>query len=224
FPHMTAEANILYGLKGVSKAERKERVLKMLDLVGLADKRDRYPHQLSGGERQRLAIARAIAPMPKVILLDEPFSGLDTALRRSLRDDLRAILKEVGATAVMVTHHPEDALVVGDRIAVLKLGQIEQNGIPQDLYSSPKSVYCAELFGPINSFPSYGGDRFVRPHDVKLYSEPGKARIGAKVVNSFFIGGQWEVNARCEDGKKWTIHTKEKPSVAVGGRVWLAVS
>lgn len=122
FPHLTVAKNIEYGLIGQSRAERKERVAKVLDLVNLSGYQKRYPHELSGGQQQRIALARAIAPMPKVLLLDEPFSNLDAHLLQNVREELFAIIRKVNITAVMVTHNLEDALTQADRIIQIDKG------------------------------------------------------------------------------------------------------
>lgn len=149
FPHMTGEQNVGYGLRAEhgDRPQRDDRVRAMLELTGLAELGGRYPHQLSGGERQRLALARALAPQPRLILLDEPFSSLDPSRRRKLRDEVATILRQVGTTTLLVTHHPEDALAVGDRVAVIREGELQQVGTPSDVKDQPKDEYCAALFG-----------------------------------------------------------------------------
>jgi len=149
FPHLTAEQNVSYGLRAEhgDRTQRETRVRAMLELTGLADFGGRYPHQLSGGERQRLALARALAPQPRLILLDEPFSSLDPSRRRRLRDEVAGILRQVKTTTLLVTHHPEDALAVGDRVAVIRAGKLQQTGTPGEVKDKPKDDYCAALFG-----------------------------------------------------------------------------
>jgi len=146
FPHLTAAENIGYGLQERPKQDRPAVVEEMLKLVGLPDYGRRFPHELSGGERQRLALARALAPRPNVVLLDEPFSNLDRCLRCALRDEIRRILKNVGATSILVTHDTDDALLVGDRVAVFRAGRLEQVGTPEAIQQQPASDYCAQLF------------------------------------------------------------------------------
>jgi iron(III) transport system ATP-binding protein len=146
FPHLTVERNVAYGLHDVPKPDRPAIVEQMLALVGLPDYGRRFPHELSGGERQRLALARALAPRPNVVLLDEPFSNLDRCLRCALRDEIRRILKNVGATSILVTHDTDDALLVGDRVAVFRAGRLEQLGTPDEIQQQPASEYCAQLF------------------------------------------------------------------------------
>ena len=149
FPHMTVAGNVSYGLSGArdQRDGRDERVNEMLDLVGLVDLADRYPHELSGGQQQRVALARALAPGPAVVLLDEPFSNLDAALRVHLRADTREILRAAGATAVFVTHDQEEALSFADRVAVMVAGKIRQVDVPDYLYSHPADLFVATFVG-----------------------------------------------------------------------------
>jgi iron(III) transport system ATP-binding protein len=181
FPHLTVEDNIGYGIRGKTRDQRRSIVQFMLAMVGLNGFQTRYPHELSGGERQRLALARALAPQPAVVLLDEPFSSLDPSLRRSLRDEVRRILEKLKATSIIVTHDTDDALIVGDRIAVFRQGRIEQLGTKSDVYHHPRNGYCARLFGPANFVPCLGGngERWVRPEDMNLLDtqEPGSVPV-----------------------------------------------
>lgn len=150
FPHLDARRNVAYGLDGKDKSTRARRVEACLELVGLSGFGGRFPHELSGGERQRLGLARAIAPEPRLLLLDEPFSHLDPALRRRLRSEIHDILRQIGQTAMMVTHDPEDALAIASTVAILDQGKISQTGSPSDVYLHPVNQYCAERFGPAN--------------------------------------------------------------------------
>lgn len=146
FPHLDVAANIAYGLHRLSREERKAVVGDMLKLIGLPDADKRYPHELSGGERQRVAIARALAPKPEAILLDEPFSNLDPYLRERLRNDLSRILREVKTTCILVTHDMSDAMNFGDRVAVMRKGNLQQVGKPNLIVQRPANEYCAQLF------------------------------------------------------------------------------
>jgi iron(III) transport system ATP-binding protein len=160
FPHMTAVDNIVYGLARVPRAERRPRAEAMLELVGLAGFGKRFPHQLSGGQQQRIALARALAPEPSLLLLDEPFSNLDTTLKRTLREELGDILRRTGTTALLVVHDAEDVLVLADRAAVMRGGRVIQEGEPQTLYRQPADEYVAHFFGETNVLagrPSAGG-------------------------------------------------------------------
>ena len=155
FPHLNVLENVKFGLatdKALSADERNNRARNILERVGMLEYADAYPHQLSGGQQQRVALARALAPKPKIILLDEPFSGLDARLREQLRDDTLHILKETNAAAVMVTHDPEEAMFMGDRIAVMNKGKVEQVGTPIEIYCSPKNAFVTEFFSQVNKF------------------------------------------------------------------------
>ncbi len=150
FPHLDVAGNIAFGLRG---AEKQQRVADMLALVGLQDFAKRMPHELSGGQQQRIALARALAPQPDVLLLDEPFSNLDTALRAQVRSEVRAILKQSGITAIFVTHDQEEALSLADVVAVMMDGHIAQVAEPQQLYHQPASREVAAFVGEANFLP-----------------------------------------------------------------------
>lgn len=147
FPHRTVRQNIAFGLHRMEKREAAKRVEEVLAQVGLAEYGNRYPHQLSGGQQQRVAIAQALAPNPAVILLDEPFSNLDAALRNELRVQVRQILKDNGASAILVTHDQKEAFTIADRIAVMRSGRIEQVATAYELYARPRTRFVAEFLG-----------------------------------------------------------------------------
>lgn len=147
FPHRTVAQNVAFGLHRLDRRTAQARVNEMLERVGMAPFSKRYPHQLSGGQQQRVALAQALAPKPKVILLDEPFSNLDAALRYDLRLEVRNILKALGTSAILVTHDQKEAFAVADRIAVMNEGRIEQIGTPYALYSQPSTRFVAEFLG-----------------------------------------------------------------------------
>ncbi len=147
FPHMTVRDNVSFGLPNHDTGSRKRVVADALNMVQLSDVGHRYPHELSGGQQQRVALARALAPQPKLVLLDEPFSDLDRTLRIGLREEVRAVLKANGTSTILVTHDQEEALAVGDRIAVQRAGRIEQIGAPEELFSAPRSRFVAEFVG-----------------------------------------------------------------------------
>ncbi|WP_410498255.1 ABC transporter ATP-binding protein [Chitinibacter sp. S2-10] len=147
FPHLTVAGNVAFGLKSLSKSEAEARVAKMLALVGLADLGARYIHELSGGQQQRVALARALAPQPRLLLLDEPFSNLDVELRERLGQEVRAILKATGTTAILVTHDQHEAFAVADQIGVMSEGHIRQWGSPYDLYHEPVDRFVANFIG-----------------------------------------------------------------------------
>jgi len=153
FPHLTVAENISYGLTGLDREAAAARVDELLAQIQLTDHADKYPHMLSGGEQQRVALARARAPRPRLLLLDEPFSGQDTALRQQLRNETLNILKDRGATAIMVTHDPEEAMMMADRIILMKDGRVVQNGTPSEIYHRPATSFAAQFFGDINRLP-----------------------------------------------------------------------
>ena len=152
FPHLTAGANVAFGLASLNRAQRDEKALQWLDRVGLKHRAHAYPHELSGGEQQRIALARALAPQPRAILLDEPFSGLDAVLRAELRDATLATLAEARTTTLFVTHDAEDALQAADRVVILKTGRVLQEGTPREAYDKPASLDVAGALGPVNLF------------------------------------------------------------------------
>ena len=166
FPHMTVRQNVAFGLRlrKVNTAQRDERALEMLDLVGLAVQADRYPHQLSGGQQQRVALARALAIEPQVLLLDEPLSALDAKVRAQLRDEIRRIQLEVGITTLFVTHDQEEALAIADRVGVMRDGRLEQLAPPTEVYSRPATSFVAEFVGLSNRLDGEvtGGEVTVR--------------------------------------------------------------
>ena len=147
FPHLTVAQNVAYGLKGSGK---EPAVKAMLERVGLLDYSDKYPHMLSGGEQQRVALARALAPKPSVMLMDEPFSGLDNRLRDGIRDETLSILKEEGTSVLLVTHEPEEAMRMADQIALMRGGKIVQIGAPYNIYNNPKDRAAAAFFSDVN--------------------------------------------------------------------------
>ncbi len=147
FPHLTAGENVAFGLDEWPRAERAKRVKEVFDLVGLSTQRDAYPDTLSGGQKQRIALARALAPRPELLLLDEPFSNLDRELRLEMREELRRIVTETDVTAVFVTHNQAEALSISDRLAVVHDGMIEQVGTPEAVFQHPTSRFVAEFMG-----------------------------------------------------------------------------
>jgi iron(III) transport system ATP-binding protein len=152
FPHLDVLENVSFGLRQIRKNERPKVALAALDRVGLADKAQAWPHMLSGGEQQRVALARALAPRPSVVLMDEPFSGLDSRLRDSVRDQSLELIRETRASAILVTHDPEEAMRASDRICLLNDGKVVQTGTPGDLYNRPNSLFSARFFSRANLF------------------------------------------------------------------------
>jgi len=172
FPHLDVARNVAYGVR--DRGGRDARVRAMLELVGLADKATRLPHQLSGGEQQRVAIARALAPNPTIVLLDEPFSNLDAALRVRVRAEVRDILRAANATAVFVTHDQEEALSLADRVAVMQAGEVLQVGTPAELYSRPARPFVATFVGDADLLAGDSdGSRAITPVGIVPLASPG---------------------------------------------------
>jgi iron(III) transport system ATP-binding protein len=147
FPHLSARENIAFGIQERPEAEREARVESLLELVGLEDHGEKAPEELSGGQQQRVALARSLAPEPRLLLLDEPFSNLDVDLRVEMREEVREILKEAGVTAVSVTHDQEEAMSISDRVAVMSEGNLEQVGTPEEVFQQPESKFVAGFLG-----------------------------------------------------------------------------
>ncbi len=153
FPHLSVAKNVGFGLIDLPKAERAQRVKDLLEKVGMAHFAEKYPHELSGGEQQRVALARALAPRPKILLMDEPFSGLDNRLRDGIRDETLAVLKEENTAVVLVTHEPDEAMRMADEIALMRKGRIVQRGAPYNIYNAPVDAEAAAFFSDVNVIP-----------------------------------------------------------------------
>jgi putative spermidine/putrescine transport system ATP-binding protein len=180
FPNMTARDNVGYGLRlrGVDGATRKKKAEAMLDLVGLAQQANRYPHQMSGGQQQRVALARALAIEPSVLLLDEPLSALDAKVRRQLREEIRRIQIMVGITTLFVTHDQEEALAMGDRVGVMSAGHLEQIAAPAELYDRPRTRFVAEFVGLTNRIAGDADGGAVNVLGTRIELLPGSADRG----------------------------------------------
>lgn len=152
FPHLTILENVCFGLQGLPKPARADRAMNLLEKLGMARHAKAYPHTLSGGQQQRVALARALAPSPKVMLLDEPFSSLDARLRDQIRDDTLHVLKEMGTATLLVTHDPEEAMFMADRIVLMRDGKVVQTGTPEDLYCRPADPFVVNFFGQVNEY------------------------------------------------------------------------
>ncbi|EFC85370.1 sulfate/molybdate ABC transporter ATP-binding protein [Parafrankia sp. EUN1f] len=204
FKHLSVRRNVAFGLeiRKRPKAEIRSRVDELLALVHLEQFAERLPSQLSGGQRQRMALARALAIEPTVLLLDEPFGALDAKVRRELRDWLRRLHDEVHVSTVFVTHDQEEALEVADEIVVINEGRIEQIGSPDDLYDRPANDFVMSFLGPVTQL----GDRLVRPHDLQLHSgDPAAGDISGQIARINRIGFEIRVD----------VATTGEPSQAV---------
>ncbi len=199
FKHMTVRDNVAFGLtiRKRPRAEIEKRVHELLELVQLEGLAKRYPAQLSGGQRQRMALARALAVEPSVLLLDEPFGALDARVRKELRTWLRRLHDEVHVTTIIVTHDQEEAMEVAGQVVVLNEGRIEQIGSPRELYDSPANEFVMGFVGPVNRL----GETFVRPHDVDLRLEPDEGSFEAMVERVVHLGFEVRVELVRDDGQ-----------------------
>ena len=225
WPHMTLFENVGFGLKmqGVGKADIGIRVRKALERVGLAGRAESRPSELSGGQQQRVAIARALVVEPRVLLLDEPLSALDARLREDLRDEIAGLVRELGMTAVYVTHDQIEALTVAHRVAVMNAGRIEQMASPEDIYRKPANAFVAEFLGAANCLPGehvVPGEGMVRREAVAIFASdhapPERAdhhRIHARCERCLYLGDKYEVTATAESG----LTLRGFSTVALGG-------
>ena len=223
FKHMTVRENVAFGLR-IRRRPRREiraRVDELLKLVQIQGLADRYPAQLSGGQRQRMALARALAVEPKVLLLDEPFGALDARVRAELRGWLRRLHDEMHVTTVFVTHDQEEAMEVADRIALMNEGRIEQTGKPRDLYEHPANEFVMSFVGPAATLDG----AWVRPHDVALFLEPERGAFEAIVERVTHLGFEVRVDVLLEDGASiWAQLTRDELDqleLARGDVVWV---
>jgi sulfate transport system ATP-binding protein len=209
FKHMTVEQNVGFGLK-IRKRPKEEiarRVDELLHLVQLGGLAKRYPTQLSGGQRQRMALARALAVEPKVLLLDEPFGALDARVRKELRIWLRRLHDEVHVTTIFVTHDQEEAMDVAEQIVVMNEGRVEQSGEPRDLYEHPENEFVMSFVGPVNRL----GDELVRPHDIELTLEPNGSTEEGMITRVVHLGFEVRVEFTLPDGEEaWAQMTREQ--------------
>ncbi|MCW2246695.1 iron(III) transport system ATP-binding protein [Azospirillum fermentarium] len=232
FPHLSVLDNVRFGLDALPAEERKARALESLEQVGMAGYAAAFPHQLSGGQQQRVALARALAPKPAVLLLDEPFSGLDARLREQIRDETLHVLKKNGAATMLVTHDPEEAMFLADRIILMQEGRVVQMGCPVDLYTRPVSAYAAAFFGeanrvtgtvrggrvdtPVGSVSAEGlsdgteAEVLIRPEALRL--APLAASAGADVPNlarvmtARLLGRSSLIHLSLADGRGGAVH------------------
>ncbi|MGV2827230.1 ABC transporter ATP-binding protein [Myxosarcina sp. GI1(2024)] len=261
FPHLTVGDNLAFGLKnssqgksnkinifGSSYNKQKEinhRVAEVIELVGLKGFERRYPHQLSGGQQQRISLARALAPQPDLILLDEPLSNLDVQVRHRLREEIRAILKAAGTTAIFVTHDREEALAISDKIGVMRQGKLEQIGTPEEIYLHPNSIFVAEFVTQANFLPvcRHGrswkteigelelasnassncdrGELMVRQEDLVLTPDETANIV---VRERQFLGREYYYCLETASGKRLRARTTFSNPIAVGTKVNLAIA
>src|SRR5690554_187224 len=247
FPHLSIADNVGFGLQHLSKTERRQKVGQLLDLVHLQDLADDYPHELSGGQQQRVALARALAPEPTLILLDEPFSNLDTDLRRRLSLDVREILKSLGISAILVTHDQQEAFAMCDQTAVLQNGEIQQWDIPYNLYHEPANRFVASFVGQGTFIPGialgpdtietelgtiYGNraykwqagtlvDVLLRPDDI-VHDEASPLK--PVVVEKTFAGTSTLYRFRCSRGTEFETLFRSHLDFQVGEQVPVRVA
>lgn len=228
FPHLNVIDNVAFGLTEGGQAERRAAALQVLDRVGMARFARTFPHELSGGEQQRVALARALAPQPGLMLLDEPFSGLDVWLRDEVRDRTLSLLKEAGTPVLLVTHDPAEAMRMSDRLAVMRAGEIVQVGRPEQIYDAPESEFVAKFFGDINiltgvvkgsRIPTPFGDVganglaegtqarvAIRNEGVRLEGAEASAGPTAQVVGSRLVGPYSIVHLAAPGGERLVAH------------------
>lgn len=224
FPHLSIADNIAFGIKSWSKAEKKTRISELLELVGLPGTEKRYPHSLSGGQQQRIALARAMAPKPDLLLLDEPFSGLDANLRETLVPEIRDILKQENISAILVTHDQMEAFAMADKIAVMQQGVIQQWGTAFNIYHEPKTRFVADFVGlgeflkativdeysvnsalgplkgdqPLNYAPGTEVELLIRPDDIQHEED---APLSGAIVSKWFRGSHYLYHVELENGE-----------------------
>jgi iron(III) transport system ATP-binding protein len=242
FPHMTVGQNLTFGLSSLPRAERTARRDEWLATIGLPGGADRFPHELSGGERQRVGLARALAPRPRLMLLDEPFASLDPNLRAQIRGDVVALLREAGTAAVFVTHDQLEAMAIGDRVAVMRAGRIEQLDSAESVFHRPVNSFVAAFMGEANLLPvgadgttelgriathhapATGDLVLVRPNDIVIHAvDSPTGATKARVIATEFRGEARSYSMLTSGGA--TLHalqSHEQP--AFSGDVWLSVA
>jgi sulfate/thiosulfate transport system ATP-binding protein len=222
FKHLNVRDNVAFGLtiRKRPKTEIAKRVDELLGVVGLSGYHERYPSQLSGGQRQRMALARALAVEPSVLLLDEPFGALDAKVRAELRTWLRRLHDDMHVTTVLVTHDQEEAMDVTDRIAVMDEGRIAQVGAPRELYDNPADAFVMGFLGPVSELDG----TLVRPHDIRLSSEPSEGAVEAMVARVAHLGFEVRVDLELGEGEKLAVQLTrseaEELEIAAGDIVY----
>ncbi len=234
---MTVFDNIAFGLKIQKKDKKyiKERVSELVELIGLKGLEKRYPSQLSGGQKQRVAFARALAPNPTLLLLDEPFAAIDAKVRQELRSWLKEMIEKLGVTSIFVTHDQDEAIEVADEIIITNKGRIEQIGTPMEIYQKPQTAFSASFFGQTTVLDDYtkfktfdvveGADKaIVRPEFIKItkLNEPFRQKASVsvgEVVKTAFRGNNIEVTVKCDGGVINGVRGLEEPAVYHGEKV-----
>jgi sulfate transport system ATP-binding protein len=225
FKHLSVYRNVAFGLeiRKRPKVEISRRVGELLDLVHLSQFADRYPAELSGGQRQRMALARALAVEPKVLLLDEPFGALDARVRKELRDWLRRLHDEVRVTTVFVTHDQQEALEVADSLVLINQGRVEQVGSPDELYDRPANDFVMGFLGPTTTL----GGRSVRPHDIEVLTEARAGAVPASLTRLVRLGFEVRAELTTATGPTWVQLTRGQADaldLQPDARVWLRLA
>ncbi len=240
FKHMTVFENIAFGLKvkKLKKSAIRERVQELVELTGLSGFENRYPHQLSGGQRQRVAFARALAPEPQLLLLDEPFAAIDAKIRQELRTWLRELIERVGITSIFVTHDQDEAIEVADEIMIINGGRVEQKGTPWDIYKQPSTPFVASFIGEstiiedVNRLKGFENSSqasraLIRPEYIEI-GHAGEFRLlsateKGTVRHLHFRGSQWMVEVEVGASRLITYRSLEKETLEVGQEVHVLV-
>ncbi|MCR8641341.1 sulfate ABC transporter ATP-binding protein [Paenibacillus sp. N1-5-1-14] len=238
FKHMNVFENIAFGLrvKKSTKEQIKARVHELLELTGLSGLDKRLPHQLSGGQKQRVAFARALAPQPSVLLLDEPFAAIDAKVRKELRSWLKETIERVGITTIFVTHDQEEAIEVADEIMIINHGEIVQKGSPYEIYKNPMTPFVASFIGDstvlgdisyLRGFESVEGDAIIRPEFVEIGSEEEISCLHAAergiVRNVCFRGTSWQIELEVRDHTLVAYRSLEKMKLELGSEVYVLI-
>lgn len=222
FPHLSVGANVAFGLHGHTRGERDEAALRWLDRVGLMHRAHAFPHELSGGEQQRVALARALAPAPRALLLDEPFSGLDPVLRAELREATMNTLAETHTTALFVTHDAEEALMIADRLAILKQGRVLQESAPREAYEHPTCADAAAALGPVNLYDTHiENGAAMTPFGAVSAPHLGQGARARVVVRAEALALRPGTLARLRDLRPHGAHDLAR--IEAGGIVWNAL-
>ncbi len=222
FPHMTVLENVAYGLKchGMDRTARRAEARSMLASVAMGELADAYPAQLSGGQQQRVALARSLVLKPKVLLLDEPLSNLDTGLREAMRREIRTIQRDFDLTMLFVTHDQREAMALGDTVAVMDGGRILQQGTPEEVYLHPADEFCARFLGPVNELPGPDGPVFARIEDV---AGVDRGPWEGTVESCTFLGDELSYTVSVS-GHPITIRSQNREHLTVGSSVFLDIA